>query len=312
MKMKVQSTFLALCLVGTGFANAQTTNSSTTTTNTTTGTYQNQSNPNTNTGTYNSGTGTYQNQSGTNMNTNSSTGTGTYSTTPSGTGTYQNQTGTYSTSPTNTNTGTYSTGTDAGSMNNSTYSTTTTTTATSADPYATRALDNPGRFGVYAGINRSNFVGSGANLTYEAKYGYQIGLYGRTGGTIFGQLGAEFRTTTSQVYRAGTVSSSEVRANLDQQFLAIPAWVGVRVGSLAGLRLQAGAELSALIGQGKGNAALGWDDVNRTQLNGLLGAGINLGPITLDAFYNHGLARIFDRGSDLKRRMFGFNVGLRF
>ncbi|GAA4467272.1 hypothetical protein GCM10023189_50660 [Nibrella saemangeumensis] len=257
---------------------------------------------------------------------NNNTGTTTGTTDPNMNTNTNTNTGTYSTTPTNTNTGTYNNTTGTGtinnsttpSTNNSTYSTTTTTTTSSTDPYATRdtyqdgVMDKPGRFGIYAGINRSNFIGEANNLTYEARYGYQIGVYGRTGGTVFGQLGAEFRTTTSQVFRAGTVSSSDVRANLDQQFLAIPAWIGIRVGSVAGLRLQAGAELSALIGRGKGNVDLGLDDVNRTQLNGLLGAGVNLGPITLDAFYNHGLARIFDRGADFKRRMFGFNVGLRF
>lgn len=340
--MKVQSTLLALCLVGTGFANAQTTNSSTTTTNTTTGTYQNQTDPNRNTSTGTNSTPA----SGTNMNnTGTNTGTGTYSTTPANTntGTYStspsntnSSTGTYSTSPSNTNTGTgtYSTspsttGTTDGTMNssttpstnNSTYSTTTTTTTTSSDgmattntrdAYGTRA-DQPGRFGVYAGFNNSVYVNEPVNQTSRSRFGYQLGVYGRSAGTVFGQIGAEFRASSVELIdRVGPgPNPKEIVGSVDHYFLAVPAYVGVRIGEALGLRLQAGGELSAHVGN-KGNVFnLGMDDVNRIIFGGLLNAGINLGPVTLDAFYNRGLVNVF-KNADIKRNMFGFNVGLRF
>lgn len=313
--MKVQSTLLALCLMGTGFANAQTTNSSTTTTNTTTGTYQNQTDPNrnTNTGTNtNTNTGTYSSQPGSNM---SNTGTNT-------------GTGTYSTSPSNTNTGTTTDGTmnssTTPSTNNSTYSTTTTTTTTTNDGMGSTATvntrdaygprdDKPGRFGVYAGFNSSTYINEPVNQSSRARFGYQIGVYGRSAGTVFGQIGAEFRASSVELIdRVGTgPTPREIVGSVDHYFLAVPAYIGVRIGEALGLRLQAGGELSAHVGN-KGNVFnLGSDDVNRIIFGGLLNAGINLGPVTLDAFYNRGLVNVF-KNADIKRNMFGFNVGLRF
>lgn len=177
-----------------------------------------------------------------------------------------------------------------------------------------------GKFGVYAGLNFSRFVNEPIpDNAYRT--GYQLGVYGRSGGTIFGQVGLEYRNSTSNLVRSGSAignptsgtstSGSEIRGQINQHFLAIPAYVGARIGSLAGLRLQAGLELSSQVAIGDNNFKLGNDDVQRTILNGLLGAGINLGPVTLDAVYNHGLQNVF-AGLDTKRRIWAFNVGFRF
>ena len=293
----MKKSIFALCLLGAGTAFGQTVNSSsTTTTTTTTADSTNRANngvysasPTTTTTPMNTGTtGTYNNNSS-NMNTNGSV----------------NSTGSM-----NSN----------GSMNNSyNSSTTTTTTSTdynSGDGNGTKADGKQGRFGVYAGVNFSKFVNE--PIPSDAfRTGWQAGIYGRSGGTIFGQIGAEYRNSTSTLIRTGQGTtgsqvSNEIRGNIDQHFLAIPAYVGVRIGGVAGLRLQAGAELAALVAVGKNNFQLGNDDLNRTILNGLLGAGVNLGPLTLDAVYNHGFANVFDQGADTKRRIWAFNVGFRF
>lgn len=210
-----------------------------------------------------------------------------------------------------------------GTLNNgtTTYGTTTTTTSSdynSADRKSRRDNDKPwgkeGKFGVYAGVNFSRFVNEPIpDGAYRA--GWQAGIYGRSGGTLFGQIGLEYRNSTSGLVRNGTNQPtqpvSEIRGNIDQHFLAIPAYVGVRVGSALGLRLQVGAELASLVAVGSNNFSLGKDDLNRTILNGLAGAGINLGPLTLDAVYNLGLQNVFDN-ADTKRRMLALNVGFRF
>ena len=177
-----------------------------------------------------------------------------------------------------------------------------------------RAWGKDGKFGVYAGANFSRFVNEPIpDGAYRA--GYQVGIYGRSAGTIFGQLGLEYRTSTSNLVRNGTGQSTptvgEVRGQIDQQFVAIPAYVGVRIGSALGLRLQAGAELSTLIRHPDNKFGLNNDDFRRTILGGLLGAGINLGPLTLDAVYNYGLQNVFE-GADTKRRLIAVNVGFRF
>ena len=177
-----------------------------------------------------------------------------------------------------------------------------------------RAGGKDGKFGVYAGVNFSRFVNEPIpDGAFRA--GYQVGIYGRSAGTVFGQLGLEYRTSTSNLVRNGTgqptQTVNEVRGQIDQQFVAIPAYIGLRIGSALGLRVQAGAELSALIRHPNNAFGINDDDVRRTILGGLLGAGINLGPLTLDAVYNYGLQNVFE-GADTKRRLIALNLGLRF
>ncbi|GAB3992110.1 hypothetical protein GCM10028807_24460 [Spirosoma daeguense] len=243
---------------------------------------------------------------------------------------------TYSTSPVTTDStnATQSTDNSSSNMSNSNmnsvpaqnYQTTTTTTtnsynsdgtATSTEttsPKSDRSWGKQGKFGIYAGVNFSRFrnepIPDGA---YRA--GWQAGIYGRTAGTVFGQLGVEYRTSTSNLVRSGTGQTSQtpsqIRGQIDQQFVAIPAYVGLRIGGALGLRIQAGAELSTLVVNSSNEFGIGRDDVRRTLLNGLGGVGINLGPLTLDAVYNVGLQNVFDN-NDTKRNMLAFNLGFRF
>lgn len=291
--MKRQLSLLAVCLGSLGFAHAQTTNtysSSTTTTNSTYGTT-----PTTTTSDMNNS-----------MN----------STSPSS--------ATYSSGSTTTDGSTNSMGTtNMSNSTGSTYGTTTTTTTStynSADANTNTRRDNDkpwgkqGKFGVYAGVNFSRFVNEPIpDGAYRA--GWQAGVYGRTGGTVFGQLGLEYRNSTSNLVRSGTGGTTqtpgEIRGQINQHFVAIPAYVGLRVGSGLGLRLQAGAELSALVVNPNNSFGIQNDDFRRTILSGLLGAGINLGPLTLDAVYNLGLQNVFDN-NDTKRRLLALNLGFRF
>ena len=307
--MKTHVTLLAFCLLGAGLVNGQ----STTNTNTTSGTTTNSTTGTNSSGTMNnsttpSGTSTSDGSTMSNGTTNS-TGTGTMN---------SNSSGTMSNGSTTTN----SSATPA-------YGTTTTTTTTSSNNSTTgtnmsgdvnrdgnggRAWGKSGKFGIYAGVNFSRFVNEPIpDGAYRA--GYQVGIYGRSGGTVFGQLGLEYRTSTSNLVRNGTggttQSVNEIRGQIDQQFVAIPAYVGLRVGSALGLRLQAGAELSALVRHPNNQFNLTRDDFRRTMLNGLLGAGINLGPLTLDAVYNHGFTHVFE-GQDTRRNLLALNLGLRF
>lgn len=186
---------------------------------------------------------------------------------------------------------------------------------TTGDADGTRAWGKSGKFGIYAGLNASRFVNE---PTPDDAYrvGWQAGVYGRSGGTIFGQIGLEYRNSTANLIRVNNTSTpgsvnDQTKGSVKQQFLAIPAYVGVRIGSALGLRVQAGAELSSQVAIGKNNFQLGNDDVRRTLLNGLIGAGINLGPLTLDAVYNIGLSNVFEN-LDTKRNMGQLNLGFRF
>lgn len=314
----MKKSILAVCLLASGAAFGQTTSGST----------------------YNSGTtSTTTNSSNSNMSNptnNSTTPTGTMSTTSGSMDTGTTNNSNYPAGNTGTTNGTGSTAT--GTMNTSptnTYDNTTTTTTTSSDYNSnnngsmkrsnrdadgTNKWGKSGKFGIYAGLNFSRFRNE--PIPDDAyRTGYQVGIYGRSGGTVFGQIGLEYRNSTSNLVRSGSAignptsgtstTGSEIRGQINQHFLAIPAYVGLRIGALAGLRIQAGAELSSQVAIGNNNFQLGNDDIQRTILNGLLGAGINLGPVTLDAVYNHGLQNVF-AGLDTKRNMWQFNVGFRF
>lgn len=293
--MKTHITLLAACLLGGGLATAQTTTNSTSSTTTTTATY----------GTTPVTTTDSSTSSGMSNSTNATMGSGT-----------TNSTGTMNSGGATTNT------TASPAYGTTTTTTTTTNNSTPATMQADvntpettkRSWGKDGKFGVYAGVNFSRFVNEPIpDGAYRA--GYQVGIYGRSAGTIFGQLGLEFRTSTSNLVRSGAGQSTptvgEVRGKIDQYFIAVPAYVGVRIGSALGLRVQAGAELAALVRNNYDKFGFQDDDFRRTILNGLLGAGINLGPLTLDAVYNYGLQNVFE-GADTKRRLIAVNLGFRF
>jgi hypothetical protein len=294
--MKTQVTLLAVCLLSMGLATAQTTTNSSSTT-TTSSTY------------------------GTTPTTGTAPTTSTDSSNTSGS---MNNSATMSNGSTTNSTGTMNNGSTTNSTASPAYGTTTTTTTTTnnADMQSDanmreksdRSWGKTGKFGIYAGANFSRFVNEPIpDGAYRA--GYQVGIYGRSGGTIFGQLGLEYRTSTSNLVRNGTGTTtqpvSQIRGQIDQQFIAIPAYVGVRVGSALGLRIQAGAELATLIRHPNNEFGINNDDIRRTILNGLVGAGINLGPLTLDAVYNHGFSNVFE-GADTKRNLLALNLGFRF
>ncbi|WP_236648744.1 MULTISPECIES: PorT family protein [Spirosoma] len=279
--MKRKHSLLALCLFSMGMATAQT-NSNTYSSTTTTSTYN--ATPAT-TDTTNAATST------SNMNNNSSMMNSNATT---------NTTAAPAYGTTTTTTTTYNA--DAN---------TATTTRQDGDD---KAWGKEGKFGVYAGVNFSRFVNEPIpDGAYRA--GWQAGIYGRTGGTVFGQIGLEYRNSTTNLVRSGagqpTPTPGNVSGQINQHFVAIPAYVGLRIGSALGLRIQAGAELSALVVNPNNRFGIGEDDFNRTILNGLVGAGINLGPLTLDAVYNHGLQNVFDT-NDTKRNILALNLGFRF
>ncbi len=254
-----------------------------------------------------SGIAIAQAQTNTMPTTSGTTTTGTYTTTPATTSNMNNSMNTTTTTDASMN----NTGA-TNSTNNATAPAygTTTTSYNNADMKRTNEYDDTkeGRFGAYVGANFSRFrnepIPDGA---YRA--GFQVGVYGRTAGTIFGQLGVEYRNSTANLVR--NANGATRNGKIDQHFIAIPAYVGARLGTSLGLRLQVGAELSALVVNAKNDFLIGDDDVKRTILAGLAGVGLNLGPVTVDAVYNLGLTNVF-AANDTKRTLLALNLGFRF
>lgn len=174
-------------------------------------------------------------------------------------------------------------------------------------------------FGVYGGANSTRFEGEtvdGQNLT--GRLGYQLGFLVRGGGRIYGQVGAEYLASSSQFFKPGDgqVSGvSDITANIDQRYLHIPAYVGVKLAQsdrgVSAVRLALGAEYATPLGTDKNDFNLGNADFQAATINGLVNLGFDAGPIMLDFVYHYGFADVLASGNS-KRRILGVNLGFKF
>ena len=174
-------------------------------------------------------------------------------------------------------------------------------------------------FGVYAGANSTSFEGETIdtkNLT--GRLGYQLGFFVRGGGRIYGQVGAEYLTSSSQFYKSGDGQAGNVGdiiGNIDQRYLHIPAYIGFKIAQsergLSGIRLQVGAEYATPLSTDKNDFNLGNADFQAATINGLAGLGFDAGPIMLDFVYHYGFADVLSSGNS-KRRILGVNLGFKF
>ncbi|GAB4047945.1 hypothetical protein [Spirosoma litoris] len=172
-------------------------------------------------------------------------------------------------------------------------------------------------FGVYGGANSTRFEGEtvdGKNLT--GRLGYQLGFLVRAGGRIYGQIGAEYLTSSSQFYKAGDGQSvSDITSNIDQRYLHIPAYIGVKLAQsergVSGVRLALGGEYATPLGTDKNDFNLNNADFQAATINGLVNLGFDAGPIMLDFVYHYGFADVLTSGNS-KRRILGVNLGFKF
>ena len=174
-------------------------------------------------------------------------------------------------------------------------------------------------FGVYGGANSTRFEGEtvdSQNLT--GRLGYQVGFLVRAGGRIYGQIGAEYLTSSSQFYRPGdgqVGGVSDITSNIDQRYLHIPAYIGVKLAQsergVSGIRLSLGAEYATPLSTDKNDFKLGNADFQAATINGLAGLGFDAGPIMLDFVYHYGFADVLSSGNS-KRRILGVNLGFKF
>lgn len=174
-------------------------------------------------------------------------------------------------------------------------------------------------FGVYAGANSTRFEGESVdNQNLTGRLGYQVGFLVRAGGRIYGQIGAEYLTSSSQFFKPGdgqVGGVSDVIGNIDQRYLHIPAYIGVKLAQsergVSGVRLSLGAEYATPLSTDKNDFNLGNADFQAATINGLAGLGFDAGPIMLDFVYHYGFADVLSSGNS-KRRVLGVNLGFKF
>lgn len=173
-------------------------------------------------------------------------------------------------------------------------------------------------FGVYAGANSTRFEGEDVEGNrLRGRLGYQLGFFLRGGGRVFGQVGAEYLTSSSNFYTPGDGASvDDINASIDQEYLHLPAYVGVKLAQsrrgISAVRLQFGAEYAVPVGVKRNDFNLQQSDFRDGTVNGLVGLGFDAGPLMLGLTYHHGFADVLKESTSSKRRILGVNVGFKF
>ena len=298
--MKTQVTLLAVCLLGAGLANGQST---------------------TNTSSNTSTNSTYSASPSTTMSTDSSNRSGTMnSTSPSSTS--------------NSNGSTMSNGSmnSTGTMNNgTTYGTTTTSTSGyNASSGTMKDKSTKGYknfvFGIYAGLNTTKFKGEALNATggsdgkLTGRLGYQGGFFVRGGGRLYGQIGAEYFASSSNYFTAGQGTVKSTKDQIDIKYIQVPVYIGYKLTQsdrgISAVRLQVGLEYANQIG----STANQFGNLNNFQVkngtfNGLGQLGFDAGPIFLDLTYHYGFSNAIQQNTGFagsQRRILSASVGFKF
>jgi hypothetical protein len=192
-------------------------------------------------------------------------------------------------------------------------------------------------FGLYAGGNSTRFEGerfdaNGNAAGLQSRLGYQLGFFVRGGGRLYGQIGAEFLGSSSEFFTtnpgSGTAVSgpgsgtgttvNNIIGNVDQRYLHIPAYVGVKLAQsergVSAVRLQVGAEFATPVGNGANRELnITRDSFNDATLNGLVNLGFDAGPLFIDFVYHHGFQNVLkDNTTNSQRRILAVNVGVKF
>jgi hypothetical protein len=173
-------------------------------------------------------------------------------------------------------------------------------------------------FGIYAGANSTRFAGETIQDNQLAgRLGYQAGFFVRGGGRIYGQIGAEYMTSSSDFYRAGDGASiKDITSNVDQKYIQIPAYIGVKVAQsergVSAIRLAVGAEYAAPLGVNNNAFNFQSGDFRAATVNGLVNLGFDAGPLLVGFVYHYGFADVIANASNTQRRILSVNVGVKF
>ncbi|QJW90700.1 hypothetical protein HNV11_15570 [Spirosoma taeanense] len=175
-------------------------------------------------------------------------------------------------------------------------------------------------FGLYAGANSTRFEGESVEGNrLSGRLGYQVGFFVRGGGRLYGQIGAEYLTSSSEFFRAGdgqVNGIADITGNVDQKYLHIPAYIGVKLAQsdrgVSAVRLAVGAEYAAPLGVNNNAFNFEQGDFRAATVNGLVNLGFDAGPLMLGFVYHHGFADVIEGTTNTKRRILSVNVGVKF
>jgi hypothetical protein len=178
--------------------------------------------------------------------------------------------------------------------------------------------DNPW-FGVRAGtvISKANFEGGMLDVDSKSKFGFDLAaVFDFPIGDVF-SFGPEVHWVQRNTEAEGATENEGFTQKLD--YIHVPVLVRLHFGRPSGLQVFAGPSLDYLL-----DAKIDYNDETRDDLDskdnyteltfgGVLGAGIQLGPVLLDVRYNIGFGDIYDTDvNDLDIKTQDFGAGLTF
>lgn len=199
------------------------------------------------------------------------------------------------------------------------YNSSTTTTTTTSEPNRVKQ-DKPYKAftgGFYAGVNTTRYRGEnvdGDNL--RGRLGYQLGVFARGGGRLYGQLGVEYFASSSEFFNPGDGASvNDILGRVNTQWLQIPALIGVKLvesdRGISAIRLGAGLEYANRLG-GSNTVNINNSEIRSGTFLGLANLGFDVGPVLIDIVYHHGFSDAIRGFNDSQRRSLGLNVGFKF
>lgn len=173
-------------------------------------------------------------------------------------------------------------------------------------------------FGIYGGANSTRFQGENVdNNKLTGRLGYQLGFFVRGGGRVYGQIGAEYMTSSSEFYKIGDgATPKDITGNVDQKYIQVPAYIGVKLAQsdkgVSAVRLAVGAEYAAPLGVNNNAFNFQQGDFRAATVNGLVNLGFDAGPLLVGFVYHYGFADVIEGTDNTKRRILSVNVGVKF
>ncbi|GAA4400741.1 hypothetical protein GCM10023187_14230 [Nibrella viscosa] len=171
--------------------------------------------------------------------------------------------------------------------------------------------------GFYGGLNTTRYLGEDIDPgNLSGRLGYQLGVFTRFGGRLYGQLGAEYFASSSNFFvPGGGQSLQDISGQINTQWLQIPAYVGFKLTEsdrgISGIRLAVGAEYANRLG-GSNTVQINSASFRNGSFLGLANLGFDLGPVMIDLVYHHGFSDLISGFNNSQRRSFGANVGFKF
>lgn len=163
------------------------------------------------------------------------------------------------------------------------------------------------KLGVKGALNFSSLQSEGKILNSDTKAGYQLGVWGRVGAAGF--------HVQPEIYYAqkkmGVETEGDGSGEVTLKSMDIPVLLGTKIGlGPVGVRIQAGPVFSfAQDGKVSFKSATDFDNYKKSSTGIIGGLGADIGSITIDLRYEHGLSNA-SQSSDFKQHVKMWSIGL--